>query len=70
MTRDPNPADMPERALMCAIKACRDSQYDSDRLFAHDCSNELARRYGVREEYAAPHPRVAQFDASQIGAGA
>ena len=41
---DAVPAQMPDRALDCAIAACRKSVHASDREFAAECERELKRR--------------------------
>jgi len=38
------PAEMPDRALDCAIAACSTSAHASDREFAAECARELKRR--------------------------
>jgi hypothetical protein len=53
--RDPNPAAMPVRALVCAVAACRESTFASDREFAAECALELGRR--TQQE---AHPRHAE----------
>ena len=44
MTPDPNPRDLTDRALSCAIAACCRSQWFTDREFAKDCAAEQERR--------------------------
>lgn len=41
---DPNPRWMPDAGLLCAIKACQDSDHESDRVFALECAAEIKRR--------------------------
>lgn len=49
--KDPDPGDMPERGLICAFAACKDSDFPSDRRFAAECAAELKRR-GLTEPLA------------------
>lgn len=53
--RDPDPAEMPERGLICAFAACKDSDFPSDRRFAAECAAELKRR-GLAEPLSTPEP--------------
>jgi hypothetical protein len=47
---DADPSSMPDRALMCAVKACSMSAHPSDRTFAERCADELRRRAGQRQQ--------------------
>jgi hypothetical protein len=56
MTRDPDPATMPDGGLLCAIEACRNSVHESDREFSRACTVELERRMVDAPPVTSPHP--------------
>jgi hypothetical protein len=53
---DPDPTQLPEASLWCAIAACGQSVHRSDRDFAQECEQELRRRLDM--------PRAGQMEAA------
>ena len=51
---DAVPAQMPDRALDCAIAACSKSVHASDREFAAECARELKRRAATPDWTISP----------------
>lgn len=49
-----DPKTMPDRALMCAIEACKGSRHPSDEAFARACADELRRRPQVPRWVTSP----------------
>jgi hypothetical protein len=54
---DAVPAQMPDRALDCAIAACKGSVHASDRAFAAECERELRKRMATPDWTIAPMDR-------------